>query len=91
MDTLDGRNEGRSTKARDVNNALQAVHEFGDELHRDQSMQRFLQQYKFMGVRLCRLALRVEILGGLFGDTALFRHNIGTIDTQGRYPKLLIP
>ena len=63
LDTLDGRNEGRSTEARDVNNALQAVHDFGDELHRDQSMHRFLQRYKFIGVRLCPLALQVEILG----------------------------
>ena len=31
--TLDGRNEGRSREARDVNNALQAVHGFGDEVH----------------------------------------------------------
>ena len=61
--TLDGRNEGRSTEARDVNNALQAVHEFGDELHRDQSMQRYLQQYKFISDRLYQRALQVQIFG----------------------------
>ena len=47
-------------------------------------MQRFLQQCKFIGVRMYQLALQVEILGGLLGDPALFRQSIGTIDRQDR-------
>ena len=78
--TLDGRNEGRSAEARDVHNALQAVHAFGVELHCDQAMQRFLQQCK----RLYQLALQVAVLGGLRGDTADLRNNIGTVERQNR-------
>ena len=36
--------------------------DFGCEPHRDQSMQRFLQQCKFIGARMYQLALQVEIL-----------------------------
>ena len=67
-----------------MNSALQRIHHFGVDLHQDQSMQRFLQQCKFIGVRMYQLALQVEILGGLFFDPALFRQNIGTIDRQDR-------
>ena len=67
-----------------MNSALQRIHHFGLDLHQDQSMQRFLQQCKFIGVGMYQLALQVEILGGLLGDSALFRQNIGTIDRQDR-------
>ncbi len=82
LQVLDGFNAGRSMESRDMNGALLALHEYGVELGSDRTTQKFLQQMKYIGIRMYQLGVESEILPGLLENPKLYRSQIGTVERQ---------